>query len=58
MVAQETRDWAAEFQSNMAQMEKDLKAQLDSLKAQVDKGAKDKEAETKPGAIELTVTQT
>jgi hypothetical protein len=39
----------------MAQMEKDLKTQLDSLKAQVDKDAKDKEAATKPGAIELTV---
>ena len=55
MVAQETKDWATEFQSNMAQMEKDLKTQLDSLKAQVDKEAKDREAATKPGAIELTV---
>jgi hypothetical protein len=56
MVAQETKDWATEFQSNMAQMEKDLKTQLDSLKAQVDKEAKDREAATKPGAIELAVT--
>ncbi len=56
MVAQETKDWASEFQSNMAQMEKDLKAQLDSLKAQVNKEVKDREAATKPGAIELTVT--
>lgn len=56
MVAQETKDWASEFQSNMAQMEKDLKAQLDSLKAQVNKELKEREAATKPGAIELTVT--
>jgi hypothetical protein len=56
MVAQETKDWASEFQSNMAQMEKDLKAQLDSLKAQVNKEVKDREAATKPGAIELTLT--
>jgi hypothetical protein len=56
MVAQETKDWATEFQSNMAQMEKDLKVQLDTLKAQMDKATKDKEAATKPGAIELTVT--
>ncbi len=56
MVQQETNDWATEFQSNIAQMEKDLKVQLDSLKAQVDKVARDKEAATKPGAIELTVT--
>jgi hypothetical protein len=55
MVAQETKDWAAEFQSNMAQMEKDLKSQLDALKTQVDKAAKDKEAATRPGAIEMTV---
>lgn len=56
MVAQETKDWATEFQSNMAQMEKDLKTQLDTLRAQVEKGAKDKEEATRPGAIELTVT--
>jgi hypothetical protein len=56
MVVQETKDWAAEFQSNMAQMEKDLKTQLDTLKAQVQKEAEDKEAASKPGAIELTVT--
>ncbi len=55
-VAQETKDWATEFQTNMAQMEKDLKAQLDSLQAQVDRSSKDREASTKPGAIELTVT--
>jgi len=34
----------------MAQMEKDLKTQLDALKAQVDKEAKDKEPATKAGA--------
>jgi hypothetical protein len=56
MVEQETKDWATEFQSNIAQMEKDLKVQLDTLKAQVDKAAKDKEVASKPGAIELTVT--
>jgi uncharacterized coiled-coil protein SlyX len=56
MVLQETKDWATEFQSNMAQMEKDLKTQLDTLKTQVEKAAKEKEDATKPGAIELTVT--
>jgi hypothetical protein len=56
MVLQETKDWATEFQSNMAQMEKDLKSQLDTLKAQVEKGVKDKEDASKPGSIELTVT--
>lgn len=56
MVLQETKDWATEFQSNMAQMEKDLKAQLDALKAQVENSAKAKEDTSKPGAIELTLT--
>lgn len=56
MVLQETKDWATEFQNNMAQMEKDLKSQLDTLKAQVEKTAKEKEVATKPGWIELTVT--
>ena len=40
----------------MAQMERDIKAQLDTLKAQVDQAAKDKDTAAKPGAIELTVT--
>jgi len=56
MVLQETKDWATEFQSNMAQMEKDLKTQLDALKAQVEKTAKEKEDASKPGSMELTVT--
>ncbi len=56
MVLQETKDWATEFQSNMAQMEKDLKAQLDTLKAQVEKSDKEKKDASKPGAIELTLT--
>jgi SMODS and SLOG-associating 2TM effector domain 2 len=56
MVLQETKDWATEFQGNMAQMEKDLKTQLDMLKAQVDKASKDEETATRPGSVELTLT--
>jgi len=56
MVLQETKDWATEFQNNMAQMEKDLKSQLDTLKAEVEKTTKEKEDASKPGAMELTVT--
>src|ERR1019366_3780723 len=56
LVLQETKDWATEFQSNMAQMEKDLKTQLDALKAQVEKNTKAKEDATRPGSIELTLT--
>jgi hypothetical protein len=56
MVLQETKDWATEFQNNIAQMEKDLKSQLETLKAQVEQSAKQKEDSSKPGAIELMVT--
>jgi conflict system pore-forming effector with SLATT domain len=51
IVQQETQEWATEFQSNTAQLEKDVKAQLDSLKAQVDKA----QAANRTGWIELTV---
>jgi hypothetical protein len=37
LVRQETKDWVMEFQSSMAQMEKDVAAQLSTLKTQVDK---------------------
>ena len=54
-VLEETKEWATEFQSNRAQMEKDLKSQLDDLKAKVDKADKEREAASRPGAIELTI---
>lgn len=53
-VYQETKDWATEFQNNVAQLEKDVKAQADALKMEVDK-ARRTDAENAPGAIELTV---
>jgi hypothetical protein len=51
----ETRQWATEFQSNTAQMEKDVRSQLDALKAKVEKVEKEREAAEKPGGIELTI---
>lgn len=56
LVTQETKDWVTEFQSSMAQLEKDVKVQLDTLKAQVQKTAQDRQAAAKPGSIELTVS--
>src|SRR6185295_7156326 len=44
-----------EFQGNTAQMEKDVKGQLDALKTQVEKLAKEREDAARPGAIELAV---
>lgn len=55
LVLQETKDWVTEFQSSMAQMEKDVAAQLSTLKAQVDKTIQEKEAASQPGAIQLTI---
>jgi cell division septum initiation protein DivIVA len=55
VVVQETKDWATEFQNNIAQLEKDVKAQLEALKAQVDKQQQEREAASEPGSIEATV---
>jgi hypothetical protein len=55
LVLQETKDWVTEFQSSMAQMEKDVAAQLSNLKSQVDKTIQAKDAASKPGYVQLTV---
>ena len=55
IVAQETKDWVAEFQTNMTQMEKDVKAQLDTLKAQVDKAQDARQMAAQLGSIEVTI---
>lgn len=55
IVAQETKDWVNEFQTSMAQVEKDVKVQLDALKAQVDKSQELRAAATEPGSIEATI---
>lgn len=56
MVLQETQEWATEFQNNIAQLEKDIKVQLESLKAQVEKSRQEETAAKKPGGIQLVVT--
>jgi len=52
VVGQETKDWVTEFQNNLAQLEKDVKLQLEMLRTQVEK----QEAAAQPGSLELTVT--
>ena len=42
LLAQETKDWAAEFQTNMVRDGERIKVQLDALKSQTDKDAKDR----------------
>lgn len=55
IVTQETRDWVTEFQANMAQLEKNVKSQLDALKAQVEKSQEARQTASQPGSIEATV---
>ena len=55
MVLQETKDWVTEFQNNVAQMEKDVTAQLAALKAQGEKAAQARDAASQPGSIQLTL---
>lgn len=56
VVVQETRDWATEFQNNLAQLEKDVKAQLETLKAQVEKQQQERKEASEPGSMEATVS--
>jgi len=51
IVVDETKEWATEFQNNMAQLEKDIKSELEKLKAKVD----EQQAATQPGSIEATI---
>ena len=55
LVLQETKDWVTEFQNNLAQLEKDVTAQLTALKAQNEKAVQARDAATQPGSIQLTV---
>jgi hypothetical protein len=56
LVLQETKDWITEFQSNLSQMEKETRAQLDTLKSEAERNAAAQAAANKPGSIELNVT--
>jgi SMODS and SLOG-associating 2TM effector domain 2 len=53
-VFQETKDWASEFQNNISQMEKDVKAQLEALKGELAK-AKVVQVQKEPGALEVSI---
>lgn len=52
LIGEETRQWATEFAQNLAQMEKEVAARWEERQKQVEA---QREA-TKPGAIQLTVT--
>jgi uncharacterized coiled-coil protein SlyX len=56
MVLKETQDWVTEFQNNIAQLEKDLRVQVDNLKAAADQTSAAQAAAGMPGSLEATIT--
>jgi hypothetical protein len=54
-VLQETKDWVTEFQNNLGELERDTRAQLETLRAKVEKTRQTESEENRPGAIELLV---
>jgi hypothetical protein len=48
----ETKQWANEFQSNSAQLDKDVRGQLDALKHQVEQIARDVEEQSRRAAAQ------
>jgi hypothetical protein len=55
IVQQETRDWVTEFQSNISQLEKEVKAQVEQLKAEAARTLEAQHAATQAGSMEVTV---
>jgi hypothetical protein len=54
-VLQENKDWVTEFQNNLGELERDTRAQLETLRAKVEKTRQAESQENQPGAIELLV---
>jgi hypothetical protein len=55
MVLDETKAWAAEFQSNLAQLEKDVKATFEQQRAKVEEEMKIQNLAVRPGGIEVNI---
>lgn len=56
MVLDETKSWAAEFQTNMSQLEKNVKAEFEEQRAKLQEDLKMQKATTKTGGIEVKVS--
>jgi hypothetical protein len=54
MVLQETKDWVTEFQNSLSQLDKEARAQLDTLRAKVDRATTEAVVDH-TGSVELTV---
>jgi hypothetical protein len=55
MVLDETKAWAAEFQSNLAQLEKDVKATFEQQRPKVEEEMKIQNLAVRPGGIEVNI---
>lgn len=55
MVLDETKAWAAEFQSNLAQLEKDVKATFEQQRTKAEEEMKIQNLAIRPGGIEVKV---
>jgi len=55
LVLKETQAWVTEFQNNIAQMEKELKLQLDRIKTDSDKANQAHATANVPGFLEATI---
>ena len=56
MVLDETKSWAAEFQTNLSQLERDVKAEFEQHRTKLEEDLKAQRAATRPGGIEVKVS--
>src|SRR5271165_1911555 len=56
MVLDETKAWAAEFQTNLSQLEKNVKAEFEQQRTKLEDDLKAQKAAARPGGIELKVS--
>ena len=56
MVLDETKSWAAEFQTNLSQLEKNVKAEFEQQRTKLQDDLKAQKAATRPGGIEVKVS--
>jgi hypothetical protein len=56
MVLDETKSWAAEFQTNLSQLEKSVKAEFEQQRTKLEEELKAQKAATRPGGIEVKVS--
>jgi hypothetical protein len=56
MVLDETKSWAAEFQTNLSQLEKNVKAEFEQHRTKLEEDLKAQKVATRPGGLEVKVS--